>query len=294
VLPSWRQRAKSFGRGWRGGKDRASENQRKTMTLPFSIFVITRNEEARIGRTLGALRGLTDDIVVVDSGSSDQTVAIAEAHGARVMYRAWEGYGQQKRFAESQCRHDWLLNVDADEVVTAELASELRALLAGAPPPGAYNIHILTVYPGDARPRPYPRDVNAVRFYHRSIGSYRDHPSYDRVELAAGVRPGQLQAPLWHYPLVDWHGLIDKANRFSSFQASVPSRHSDAALKFRLYSEFPINFFKTYIVRRHFTGGWKGFYFALAQAFMRTSRIAKMLEARQASAPSAGSAEGKQ
>ena len=257
------------------------------MTLPLSVFIIARNEETRIGRTLAALRGLTDDIVVVDSGSTDRTVAIAEQLGARVLFRAWEGYGQQKRFAESQCRHPWLLNVDADEVVTPELAAELRALFAStAPRPGAYNIRILTVYPGEERPRLLPRDVNAVRFYHREVGSYRDHPSYDRVELS-GVRARQLKGPLWHYPIIDWHSLLDKGNRFSTFQATLPSGYSDGALKLRLYTEFPINFFKTYIVRRHITGGWKGFYFALAQAFMRTSRIAKMLEARQTSADSA-------
>jgi glycosyltransferase involved in cell wall biosynthesis len=269
----------------------AVETGAKLMTPPLSVFIITRNEEARIGRTLSALRGLSDDVVVVDSGSTDRTVAIAEGAGARAMFRAWEGYGQQKRFAEEQCRHPWLLNVDADEVVTPELAAEIRALLAAAPPPGAYKVHILTVYPGDARPRRLPRDVNVVRLYHREAGRYRDHPSYDRVELN-GVKPGQLQAPLWHYPIVDWAALIDKSNRFSSFQASLPSGHSDAALKLRLYSEFPINFFKTYIGRRHFTGGWKGFYFALAQAFMRTSRIAKILEARQQGAQNTGSARG--
>lgn len=254
------------------------------MTLPLSAFIIARDEEARIGRTISALQGLTDDIVVVDSGSTDRTVAIAEALGARVMFRAWEGYGQQKRFAEGQCRHPWLLNVDADEVVTPELAAEIRALLTPSAPPAAYNVRILTVYPGDSRPRPFPRDVNVVRLYHRAIGRYRDHASYDRVELDPGVKPRQLAAPLWHYPLVNWHGLLEKVNRFSSFQATLATTHSTAQLKLRLFTEFPLNFLKTYILRRHFTGGWKGFYFAMAQAFMRTSRIAKILEAREAAA----------
>jgi glycosyltransferase involved in cell wall biosynthesis len=251
------------------------------MILPLSAFIITRDEEARIGRTLAALRGLAEDIVVVDSGSTDATVAIAEGMGARVIHRAWEGYGQQKRFAEQQCRHQWVLNVDADEVVTPELAAELRALFAAGPPaPGAYRLPILTIYPGDARPRPFASDYNVIRLYHRSAGSYRDHASFDRVDISGGP-PGQLKAPIWHYPLVDWHGFNEKLNRFSSFQATLPSKHGDSFLKLRLFAELPINFIKTYIFRRHFTGGWKGFYFALGQAFMRTSRLAKMLEARE-------------
>jgi glycosyltransferase involved in cell wall biosynthesis len=248
------------------------------MTHSLSAFIIARNEEARIGRSLRALQGLADDIVVVDSGSTDRTVAIAEAAGARVMFRAWEGYGQQKRFAEAQCRHRWVLNVDADEVVTPELAAEMVALLRSGPPRGAYKIRILNVYPGDSSPRALADDYNVIRLYHRDVGTYRDHPSFDRVELSGGVTPGQITAPIWHYPVIDWHGFIDKSNRFSTFQAALPSRRSSRLLKLRLFSEFPINFFKTYIGRRHFTGGWKGFYFAVGQAFMRTSRIAKMLE----------------
>ena len=251
------------------------------MSLPLSVFIIARDEAARIGRTLEPLRALSDDIVLIDSGSTDATVAIAQSFGARVIFREWEGYGQQKRFAEQQCRHPWLLNVDADEVVTPELAGEIRSLLSPQPSsPGAYNVPILTVYPGDNRPRWLARDYNVVRLYHRAAGSYRPHPSHDRVELNS-VRPGQTRGALWHYPIVSWHGFSEKLNSFSTFQATLPSQHSDAMLKLRLLSEFPVNFLKSYLLRAHVTGGWKGFYFALNQAFMRTSRIAKMLEARE-------------
>jgi glycosyltransferase involved in cell wall biosynthesis len=250
----------------------------------LSAFIITRDEEARIGRTLEALRGLADEIVVVDSGSTDRTIAIAKAHGARVIYRAWEGYGQQKRFAEAQCRHPWVLNIDADEVLTPKLAGEIRALLQKDPPPGAYNIRILTVYPGDKAPRPLANDYNVVRLYHRAVATYRDHPSFDRV-LLSGSKPGQITAPIWHYPITDWHSNIEKLNRFSSFQATLSPTRSAKVLKFRIFNEFLISFLKTYILRRHFTGGWKGFYFAVSQAFMRVSRIAKMLEAQEAARP---------
>jgi glycosyltransferase involved in cell wall biosynthesis len=260
-----------------GGAERTAPRQGRPA---LSAFIIARDEEMRIGRTLRALREIADDIVVVDSGSTDQTVAIAEAHGARVLFRAWQGYGNQKRFAEEQCRHRWVLNVDADEVLTPGLIAEIGALLQNKPEPGAYNIRILNVYPGDAAPRPLADDYNVVRLYHRDVASYRDHPSHDRVELK-GVRPGQITAPIWHFPVVNWHASIEKLNRFSSFQATLPSRRDARMLKLRIFSEFPINFFKTYILRRHFTGGWKGFYFAVGQAFMRTSRIAKMLETQE-------------
>lgn len=120
---------------------------------PLSIFIIAQNEADRIGRTIEAARALSDDIVVVDSGSSDGTQALAVSLGARVIFNAWPGYGQQKRFAEDQCRHDWLLNLDADEVVPPDLAAEIVALFAkGSPASDAYKVRIAEIFPGEGAP----------------------------------------------------------------------------------------------------------------------------------------------
>lgn len=247
--------------------------------IPLSAFIITNNEEARLPATLAALRSWIDDIVVVDCGSSDRTVEIARSMGARVLHRNWTGYGQQKRFAEQNCRHDWVLNVDADEVVTPALAGEIRALFAsGRPPrPGAYCMRILTVYPGDERPRPLAHDYNVVRLYHRAAGGYREHALHDRVVLK-GIEPTQLCGPVFHYSHLSFEHMIEKGNRYSSFSARTAKPRPTRWLPLRVFWQFPVTFLKMYLIRRHFTGGWKGFYFALCHAQMRTSRIAKMLE----------------
>ena len=115
---------------------------------PLSIFIIARDEADRIARTIEAVRALSDDIVLVDSGSTDGTQTIAERLGARVVFNPWPGYGPQKRFAEELCRHDWLLNLDADEVVPPELAAEIAALFAGAGPGAdAYKLRIAEIFP---------------------------------------------------------------------------------------------------------------------------------------------------
>jgi glycosyltransferase involved in cell wall biosynthesis len=247
--------------------------------IPISAFIITKNEEVRLPATIAALRPWVDEILVVDSGSTDRTIDIARHFGATVLHRAWTGYGPQKRFAERRCRNDWVLNVDADEVVTPELAEEIRGLFArgGGPTPGAYKAKILTVYPGDERPRPLANDYNVVRLYHRAVGSFRDHPVHDRVVLR-DTAPIQLRAPIFHHPYISFEHVIEKNNRFSSFGAAESKPRSMSALTLRLAFEFPLNFIKYYVFRLHFTGGWKGFYFALCHAFMRTSRVAKMLE----------------
>src|SRR5437764_957280 len=96
-------------------------------TLPISAFIIACNEADRIGRAIASVRGWVDEIIVIDSGSSDDTVKVAQSLGARVLTHAWPGYGLQKRFGEEQCKNRWLLNLDADEEVTPELAQEIQA-----------------------------------------------------------------------------------------------------------------------------------------------------------------------
>ncbi len=249
------------------------------MQLPISAFIITQNEEARLARTIAALRSWAGEIVVVDSGSTDRTVEIACGMGARVVHREWTGYGCQKQFAERQCRHEWVLNVDADEVVTRELADEIQSLFREGehPTPAAYKLRILTVYPGDRRPRPFAKDYNIVRLYHKSVGTYRDHPVFDRVILYKNL-VRQLQQPILHYSYTSFSHIIEKNNQFSSFRALQSSKKSKNYLCLRLFIEFPLNFFKYYFHRRHLTGGWKGFYFSICHAFMRTTRFAKALE----------------
>lgn len=252
---------------------------RSAEALPLSVFLITKNEAARLPATLGAV-GFAAEVVVVDSGSTDETVTLAEAAGAHVYHREWEGYGQQKAYAEGLCRHDWVLNLDADEVVTPALAAEIRGLFRdGPPPPGAYEVRILNVYPGAARPRPFANDYRVVRLYHREVGRYRAHPLFDRVELSAGIAAQALHAPIYHHPLLSWAHMVEKENRYSSFQATSARPRSKILLMVRLVSELPVAFLKFYLLRRHITGGWKGFAFSLIAAFSRWLRIAKLLEA---------------
>ena len=241
----------------------------------ISVFLITRNEETRLDRTLAAL-GWADQVVVVDSGSTDRTEEIARAAGAEFHSREWQGYGPQKLFAESLCRNDWLLNVDADEVVTPELAAEIQAVAAAGAAPGGYRVRIFNVYPGDRRPRRWANDYNVVRFYHRSVGSYRDHALFDRVELS--VTPGQLTAPIHHFPLISWHHFVEKENSYTTYSAEQSRPRDRGVLILRLVFELPLSFLKFYVLRRHLFGGWKGFMFALTAAFARTLRVAKMLE----------------
>ena len=113
----------------------------------LSVTVITLNEAANIDDCLASV-AWADDVVVVDSGSTDGTRERAKARGARVIERAWPGYADQKNFAAAQAAHDWILSIDADERVSPALADEITATLAGTPAASGYRIPRLTRHLG--------------------------------------------------------------------------------------------------------------------------------------------------
>lgn len=95
---------------------------------PISVFIVTLNEENNIQRAIRSV-SFADEVIVVDSGSSDNTVALAESLGAKVIFNEWPGYAKQKQFAMQLCKHDWVLNLDADEEVTKALADKYQELV---------------------------------------------------------------------------------------------------------------------------------------------------------------------
>lgn len=248
---------------------------------PLSIFIIAQNEADRIGRTIEAARALSDDIVLVDSGSTDGTQALAESLGARVVFNAWPGYGRQKRFAEELCRHDWLLNLDADEVVPPDLAAEIAALFAGGlPPRDAYKVRIAEIFPGEGAPHRFAYALAPVRLYRKSKGRYSPSPVHDRVDLAPDARVGRLRGTVHHFSVRSLGEQMDKLNAYSDAQADDLDARGGTLSVFRLVAEFPANFLKAYIGRRHALRGIYGFMTAMNYAFYRYLRVAKHWERR--------------
>lgn len=245
----------------------------------LSVFIISRDEADRIGETLRAIQGLASEVVVVDSGSTDETVAVAQAAGARVISQEWLGYGRQKRLGEDRCAGPWLLNLDADEVVPPALADEIRALFAhGEPPHAAYNVHIAEQFPGQSKPGRFAYGPTPVRLYRKTAGRYRDSPVHDRVVLAPGVSVGRLRERIHHRSMRSLTHQITKMNLYSSMQAADMVARGKRIRQWRLAFEMPVAFFRYYILRREFLHGFYGFTIAANAAFSRYLRLAKAIE----------------
>lgn len=242
-------------------------------SAPISCFIISKNEADRIGRTIRSVRPWVDEVVVVDSESTDDTISVALAEGARVITQRWLGFGGQKRFAEEQCRNDWVLNVDADEVVTPELQREiLDVFAAGAPTFVAYGMPLQMVYPSATKPRPLARDQWYIRLYDRRVVRFRQSNIHDAV-VTDGHPVGRLRAPMHHYSMRSFPDMRRKLNERTWLLVENSDVTTTGSVGLRLFTELPMNFFKYYIIRRHCMGGFTGLRYASIQAWYRFLKI---------------------
>lgn len=249
--------------------------------LPISVFIIAKNEADRIGRAIKSVVDWVDEVVVVDSGSSDDTVVLSEALGARTVFHEWSGYGPQKVFAERLCRNDWLLNIDADEEVSVDLGAEIRKLFSDKGPKcQAYTIPILPLYPFQKEGHRWTAFHRPVRLYHRRYAAFSPLPVHDTV-IVTGGRTGRLRGMLIHRSFRSLTHHVDKANEVSLARAQdlVSRGRNPSALSLLLVPLFA--FFKSYLLRREFVNGTDGIVISHMYAFQRFIRLAKARELHQ-------------
>lgn len=259
--------------------------------IPISVYIITQNEEHRIACAIGSVVSWADEVIVVDSGSTDKTVEVALAAGAKVLHRDWTGYGPQKRFAENQCANNWVLNLDADEEVTPALASEMQQAVDSAPErQAAFLVRITDVLPEEETPAWFAYSYKVLRLYNREFGQMSTHEYQDRVELKSGLTSG-LQGRILHRSFVSWEETIRKFNFYTTQVASARVSASKLPSTLRLWLEFPASFLKVWLLRRMIFRGTMGMAMSVSVAYLNLLRLLKTREAASASAESVEQAE---
>lgn len=256
------------------------------MRLPLSVFIIAHNEDDRIATTISSVKDWVSEVVVIDSGSTDDTVSVATFLGARVVYNEWEGYGLQKRFGEDECENNWLLNLDADEEVTPQLAQEIQGLFAaGEPPLAGYILKVRDLLPNEKKLSCLAHTNHCLRLYNRERGRFSDSPVHDSVIMQEGAETGKLQGAVLHRSFRSIAHAIEKMNSYTGTQALNLQKHGLAFPRIRLVTEFHISFLKAYILRLYILRGFGGFIYANIYAFGRVVRIAKYIEDREKKQP---------
>lgn len=243
--------------------------------LPISVFVITLNEEANIGRLLASVKDFAGEILLVDSGSTDNTLTIAEQYEARIISNPWPGYSRQKQFALEQCTYDWCLCLDADEEVTPELAERLPALLASADV-AAYRFGRGDCFAGGVPPRGV-RARGHTRLLRKSRCRFDTVRTVHEKVIVDGLTK-KVNVAFMHYGYDDLSTHNDKNNKYSSLKALEKAQQHRRPSRLRLIFAGPVKFAQSYLVHRNFLWGWRGFVQAAATAYYSFSVEAKRFE----------------
>lgn len=242
--------------------------------LPLSLIVITRDAAHELAECLASVP-FAAEAIVVDSGSRDDTVALARRLGARVVEQAFLGYGPQKNFAVAQAAHDWVLCVDADERVSPALATSIAAAFAsGTPQAQAYTIARRNRFLGRwlAHGEGYP-DWN-IRLFDRRHARWTDDPVHETV--AADGRVERLAGDLLHASAESIDAYIAKQNRYTTLQAQAMHARGEHASLARIALSPLARFFRFYVVKLGFLDGAAGFAHIAIGAFASFLKYVKL------------------
>jgi glycosyltransferase involved in cell wall biosynthesis len=228
----------------------------------LSAIVITRNEAANIGACLDGL-AFCDERIVVDCGSSDGTVEIARAKGARVEIHEWRGFGPQKNYALSLATGAWVLSIDADERVTPELAGAIKAALADASA-DAWKFPRRSSFCGrDMRHSGWSPDY-VLRLFRRGKARFDDALVHERVICQGEVK--RLDQPLIHYPVLKLEDALSRMDRYSTASAAVLVASGRKVSFLAGIGHGFYSFLRAYVFRAGFLDGAEGFLLAVANA----------------------------
>lgn len=229
----------------------------------LSVILITKNEIRNIRACLASV-AWADEIIVVDSGSTDGTLAVCRELGAQVYQLDWPGFGVQKNRALAYASHAWVLSIDADERVTAELRDEIRTILAGPVRMDGYEIPRISSFCGRFIHHSGWRPDYVLRLFRRNQAKFSDALVHEAVQMQ-GQR-GQLQHALLHYSYRDFEDVIAKLNDYSSAAADMQQRRGKRGGLGTALLHGGWAFFRTYVLRRGFLDGREGVMLAIMNA----------------------------
>ncbi|TAE46841.1 MAG: glycosyltransferase family 2 protein [Bacteroidetes bacterium] len=260
--------------------DALTEKGNKTPSLSgnfLSAVIITLNEEKNIGRCLSSLAGLADEIVVIDSGSTDQTVEICRKKGAKVVFHPFEGHISQKNFALTQASHELVLSLDADEVLSETLHSSILAIKQHRLH-DAYTFNRLNIYCGrEIRHGGWYPD-RKLRLALRSQVQWTGIDPHDQLSPSARARVAWLEGDLLHYSYDSVESHLRKAVSYAAIGAKARAARGHKATWIKLIISPIAIFFRRYVLQMGFRDGWYGWIISLVSAWETWMKYALLRE----------------
>jgi glycosyltransferase involved in cell wall biosynthesis len=245
----------------------------------ISACIITFNEEDRIRDCIESL-DFCDEVLVVDSHSSDKTREVAQACGARVIERDWPGFVEQKNYVVRQAKNDWILNLDADERISSDLRSEILFLRnEGFPCKAGWRMPRLSYYMGRWIKHGTWRPDWNLRLFDRRRGRWSGSRLHERVQLDGAL--GSLQGQILHYPYRTLAEHFETMDRYTTLMAQGLDEKGKRASVIQVIVNPWARFLKYYFLKRGFLDGWRGLVMAyLASQYVRMKYIKLLVQQR--------------
>lgn len=229
----------------------------------LTVIVITKNEEANIGRCLESV-SFADEIVVLDSGSTDNTVAIAKQYTENVFSTDWQGYGIQKQRALAKATGDWVLNLDADESLNVQLQEEIKQAVSDNVA-DAYRVPIQMYFYN--QPLTYSSGPQRhIRLFKRVNARYSNDIVHEKIILSPESRIGRIKHSICHHSFKDLSHALYKLNKYSSYSAKIRLNSKKKPSFYMALLSTSWMFLRCYILQRGFLDGKAGFLFAAYNA----------------------------
>ena len=230
------------------------------MNSKISVFIVTLNEAQHIARAVESVASL-DEVIVVDSGSTDGTIDIATQAGARVIHQDWLGFAAQKSFAMSQCRNEWCINLDGDEALPPEMLEEIQQLI-DQDQCDLIRFPIEDIFMGD-KMHPSSRKRSIVRAFKKSMVRYpMDKQVHENIE--SDGREMKTKHRMLHWGYDDLATFMEKNSKYARLSAEDKFKRGKRASVFKLITVFPATFLKVYLLRKLCLSGTRG----LVQAYV--------------------------
>lgn len=242
----------------------------------LTVLIPCKNERHNIGPCIESVRALADEILVADSGSTDDTLEVVrKLGGCRIIEREFVGYASFKNWAIPQAKHDWVLALDADERIPAHLAAEIRQVLKDDPPHDAYAVRFLPYFLG--HPVRYCGWSNSYckRLFRRDLCRYSDARVHESLEVPSG-KVAKLRGKIDHYTARDIAEFLVKQNRYTTSAAQDAFDQGKRTNFLKLLLKAPIRFLQAYLLQGGFLDGQVGLNICMLTATYSYFKEAKL------------------
>jgi len=243
----------------------------------ISVVIICKNEEDQIGRCLQSLEDLTDDVVVLDNGSTDNTKNIVRNTRARLIEDTWEGFGKTKNKATRLAKYDWILNLDADELIDTQLKNSLMNLPLNSSSE-VFEIKFKNFLGGKHLRFGEWGDDKHIRLFNRTHVNWNEAIVHEGLSLPPGVNIVRLEGFVLHYTAKDVAELADKMSRYALLNASKYAAEGRSSSWVNIYFAPVFSFVKYYIFKLGFADGLAGFVCARMSSYYTFIKYARLLE----------------